>query len=68
MLEFTVRDMTCGHCVGTVTKAVKGVEPQASVDIDLEHHLVRIDGASNAQAVESAIRDAGYTPERKSGT
>jgi copper chaperone len=68
MLEFTVQDMTCGHCAGTVTKAVKGIEPQASVDIDLEHHLVRIGGASNAQAVENAIREAGYTPERKLGT
>lgn len=64
MIEFHVEDMTCGHCVGTVTKAVKEADPKASVEIDLASHLVRIDGSSEAEAIEEAIRDAGYTPVR----
>lgn len=68
MLEFTVQDMTCGHCVSTVTKAVKGVEPQAIVDIDLDHHIIKVTGADDPNAIEEAIREAGYTPERKAGT
>jgi copper chaperone len=63
MLEFTVQDMTCGHCASTVTKAVKSVEPNAAVDIDLDRHVVRISGVADALAVEEAIREAGYTPE-----
>lgn len=64
MLEFHVEDMTCGHCVSTVTKAVKQADPKASVDIDLANHLVRIDGSTDSDAIEEAIRDAGYTPVR----
>jgi copper chaperone len=64
MLELTVQDMTCGHCASTVTKAVKSIAPDAAVDIDLEHHVVKVSGAADAQAIEEAIREAGYTPER----
>jgi copper chaperone len=64
MLEFKVGDMSCSHCVGAVTKAVKEAEPAASVDIDLDSKRVRIDGAKDATRLEAAIRDAGYTPER----
>ena len=64
MFEFHVEDMTCGHCVGTVTKAVKDADPTASVEIDLANHLVRVRGSSDADAIEEAIREAGYTPVR----
>ncbi|HYD81364.1 MAG TPA: heavy-metal-associated domain-containing protein [Paucimonas sp.] len=65
MLEFTIHDMTCGHCVGAITKAIKEVEPQAAVDIDLAGHLVRVGASGDAQAIEDAIREAGYTPVRR---
>lgn len=65
MIEYHVNDMTCGHCVSTITKAVQQAAPGAAIDIDLEQHRVRIDAAPDAQpAIENAIRDAGYTPER----
>ncbi|NUZ08523.1 heavy-metal-associated domain-containing protein [Piscinibacter koreensis] len=35
MIAFQVNDMTCGHCVSTITKAVRAVDKQASVSIDL---------------------------------
>lgn len=62
MLEFEVKDMTCGHCVSAVTRAVKEIAPLASVEIDLEKHLVRVDGAPDSERVQQAIREAGYTP------
>ncbi len=63
MLEFKVEDMTCGHCVATITKAVQGVDQRAAVAADVANHIVRIDGAADAKLVEQAIRDAGYTPQ-----
>lgn len=63
MFEFKVPDMTCSHCVGVITKAVKDVAPQASVDVDLERHLVRIQGEADQNSVQAAITEAGYTPE-----
>jgi len=65
MIALHVPDMTCGHCVGTVTKAVQGVDRDARVRIDLDAHRVEIEpspGASPERLLE-AIREAGYSPE-----
>jgi copper chaperone len=63
MIVFNVLDMTCGHCVGVITKAVRVVDPQASVNVDLSMHRVEIrDSAASPQAFAQAIRDEGYTP------
>jgi copper chaperone len=65
MLEFEVKDMTCGHCVSTITRAVKEEVPSASVEADLDMHLVRVGGTPDSKGVEQAIREAGYTPVSK---
>ena len=57
-----VPDMTCGHCVGTISKALQREIPGSSVTTDLDRHLVRVRGAEAAK-VFSVIKDAGYTPE-----
>lgn len=63
MITFEVKDMTCGHCAGTITKAVAAVDQGAKVQIDLDSHRVRIEPATaGAQTLEEAIREAGYTP------
>jgi copper chaperone len=68
MIEFEVSDMSCGHCVATITRALKAVDPQAEVDVDLSRHLVRVQGSDlGAQALSDAIREAGYTPVPMTG-
>lgn len=63
MTTFEVKDMTCGHCVSTITKAVKGVDQGAKIQIDLAAHRVTIDPTeADAAALGDAIRQAGYTP------
>jgi copper chaperone len=62
MITFQVNDMTCGHCVASVTKAVKGLDAAAQVDIDLPTHRVTVDSGQAAEKVADAIREAGYTP------
>ncbi|WP_028996619.1 heavy-metal-associated domain-containing protein [Azohydromonas australica] len=61
MIAFQVNDMSCGHCVGAITRAVKATDPQAQVDVDLARHLVRIDSAAQAAQLRQAIEDAGYS-------
>lgn len=63
MLQFKVEDMTCGHCVATITRAVQQVDRQATVEADLPNHIVRIEAATDGKTVEQAIREAGYTPQ-----
>ena len=63
MIAFKVDDMTCGHCVRTITQAVKGVDAGATLRIDLASHRVEIDTAkADQRQLQAAIADAGYTP------
>jgi copper chaperone len=63
MVTFEINDMTCGHCVGTITKAVRSVDSGAKVEVDLLTHRVQIEAAeSSTTALADAIKEAGYTP------
>jgi Cu+-exporting ATPase len=60
MYELTVEDMTCKHCVGRVTKAVQGIDPEAKVEIDLPTKKVTIDSGAALDRIAAAIDEAGY--------
>jgi copper chaperone len=63
MHTYRVDDMTCGHCVRSITRAVHAVDPEAQVRIELARHLVHIESkAAHPFALSRAIREAGYTP------
>lgn len=61
-----VQGMTCGHCERAVTEAVKTVDPQATVKIDLATGIVEIDSEQPREALANAITEEGYTvqPEK----
>lgn len=60
-IDFEVKDMTCGHCAATITKAVTQADPGAKVEIDLTAHRVQVwPTTAGVAAIEAAIRDAGY--------
>jgi len=59
-IQFNVPDMSCGHCVSTITQAVQQAVPGARVTADLAAHRVTIDGAPDAEPVRAAIAQAGY--------
>lgn len=60
MYELTVEDMSCGHCVGRVTKAVQQVDQDAKVAIDLPTRKVKIDSSADLDKIAAAIDEAGY--------
>ena len=63
MISFQVNDMTCGHCVSSITKAVKALDSGAKVQVDLASHRVEIEPAgANAVELINVIKEAGYTP------
>lgn len=62
MIELVVKDMTCGHCAATITRAVKDVDADGRCEIDLEAKRVRIESARPATEFVKAIASAGYTP------
>lgn len=60
MYRFNVPDMTCGHCAGRMQRAVKMVDGQAEVTVDLGRKLVEIRSGAAQQSFGEAIRKAGY--------
>ena len=63
MITFEVNDMTCGHCVSAISRAVAGVDDGAKVQIDLGTHRVQIEPTTaTVRQLSDAIADAGYSP------
>lgn len=63
MLTFQVDDMTCGHCVRAIKEAVRALDADAVVDVDLARHLVRVQAPQlDATRVRQVLEQAGYTP------
>ena len=63
MHQFNVADMTCGHCVSTITKALKEADAEAKVDIALGERRVAVRSRLAQEEIADAIREAGYSPQ-----
>ena len=66
MYELTVEDMSCGHCVGRVTKSVQALDKDAKVEVDLPTKKVKIDSTADLDRIAEAIVAAGYPVTAKS--
>ena len=62
MHEFTIADMSCGHCVGVITRTVQQLDPQARVETDLASKKVRVESSQARDVIVHALDEAGYTP------
>jgi copper chaperone len=60
MIKLSVPDMSCGHCVGVIEKAVKSVDAQAAVRADLAAKTVSIESSAPPAAISKAVDAAGY--------
>lgn len=63
MIELTINDMTCGGCVASITRVVKGLDPDAVVNADVATKRVSIESPIDTEAVVAAIANAGYHPQ-----
>ncbi len=59
-MEFNIPAMSCGHCVGAVTQAVKSLDAAAQVSVDLASKKVVVQSSQDRQAVAAALAEAGY--------
>jgi len=62
MIEFTVPDMSCGHCVKVVTETVRRIDAGADLKIDLPTHSVKIESPKPAADFAAALAEQGYAP------
>jgi copper chaperone len=59
-MEFNIPAMSCGHCVGAITQAVKSLDPAAQVSVDLAAKKVVVQSSQDRQAVAAVLAEAGY--------
>ncbi len=66
MFKLRVPDMTCQHCVGTITKAVTGLPGVKGVSADPATKIVALDldESADTEALIKVIAAAGYSPEK----
>ena len=60
MYELQVDNMSCAHCVRAVTKAVRALDTQATVEVDLAAKTVKVASAVALAQISAAIVEAGY--------
>lgn len=59
-MEFSVPDMSCGHCTAAIERSIHAADPKAVVKTDLATHRVLVDSALAEAALVAAIGAAGY--------
>ncbi|MFM2430881.1 MAG: hypothetical protein RLZZ511_2094 [Cyanobacteriota bacterium] len=61
-IQFTVPDMACGACAATIEQAVRQIDPAAEFTADTATKVIRISTTAASDAIQQAIRVAGYNP------
>ena len=60
---YHVGGMTCGGCVAAVTRAIRRLDPEAAVEVDLAKGTVSVDETLPKDAVQRAVEAAGFAFE-----
>ncbi|MCE8018200.1 heavy-metal-associated domain-containing protein [Halomonas sp. MCCC 1A17488] len=60
MPKFNVPDMSCNHCVSTISTAIESVDSGASLEFDLANRQVSVNSSAPVEAIQAAIEAAGY--------
>jgi copper chaperone CopZ len=59
---YEIQGMTCGHCVASVSDAIRTLPGVDDVDVDLDSSTATVTSESSldSDAVRSAVEEAGY--------
>ena len=63
LMKLRVPDMSCGHCVATIERAIHAEDASARVACDLGTRTVEVEGRIDAPAVLAALAAAGYAAQ-----
>jgi copper chaperone len=60
MSKFNVPDMSCGHCVAAIEKAVAAVDADAVLSFDLEARTVDVSSRLSEPELAALLDKEGY--------
>lgn len=61
-MQFHLENMTCGGCARTVTKAIKDIDPEATVLTDPPTRKVTVKTSLSVEKVSYALRNMRLSP------
>jgi copper chaperone len=61
IVKITVPDLACSACANTIAQTLQILEPDAIVEADVTHKVVKVETQQSIDAIEQAIVHAGYT-------
>jgi copper chaperone len=61
MIKLKVPDMSCNHCVKSITSAIQGKYSAATVVCDLEKKTVSVEQGPGALELQETLKEAGYS-------
>jgi len=59
-MKFEIPEMSCGHCVSSIEKAVSAADPAASVQADLDAKTIRVASSLSPNEVMQVLKETGY--------
>ena len=65
MKQYNVTGMSCAACSARVEKAVSKVPGVTSCSVSLLTNSMGVEGTASADAIISAVEEAGYGAQRK---
>ena len=63
-MKFRIENMTCGHCVSTLSRAIQAIDPAAKVNAQLAEKILSVSSTVSADELQRAIEAAGYSAQQ----
>jgi len=60
--DFKLPDMSCGHCVASITAAMADLDAQAALAFKRDTRELQVTTELPREAVAAALSEAGYPP------
>ena len=59
-MKIKIEGMSCQHCVGHVTEALKNIPGLSDVNVSLEDKCATVSGSADHAVIKAAIEEEGY--------
>ncbi|MDC8785344.1 heavy-metal-associated domain-containing protein [Roseateles koreensis] len=60
--DFKLPDMSCGHCVTTITETLNALDPQVRLSFKRDTRELQVQTALPREPLVAALTEAGYPP------
>ncbi|HZZ02371.1 heavy-metal-associated domain-containing protein [Paraburkholderia sp.] len=64
-MELEIPDMSCGGCANAITRAVTGLDPAATLEVEVPVKIVTVTSTLPPARIIEAIEAAGFHPSLK---